>query len=41
MLCGYYILETTKTEMPDKEIEEHYKELKFVEESFSAIKRCE
>ena len=38
MLCGYYILETTKTEMPDKEIEEHYKELKFVEESFRQLK---
>jgi len=37
-LCGYYILETTKIDMPDKEIETHYKQLKFVEDAFKQLK---
>lgn len=37
-LCGYYILETTKTEMEDEKVEEKYKELKFVERSFKELK---
>lgn len=37
-LCGYYILKTTRLTMPDKEVETHYKELKFVEESFRQLK---
>lgn len=37
-LCGYYILETTKEDMADKEIERQYKGLKFVEEAFRQLK---
>ena len=37
-LCGYYILETTKLEMADKQVESHYKQLKFVEDSFRQLK---
>ena len=38
-LCGYYILETTKTEMEDKKVENCYKQLKQVEESFRQLKK--
>lgn len=37
-LCGYYVLESTKVDMPDKEVEEHYKGLKFVERAFRELK---
>lgn len=37
-LCGYYVLQTTKVTMPDKEVETHYKQLKFVEDSFRQLK---
>lgn len=38
MLCGYYVLQTTKLSIPDKEVESHYKQLKFVEDSFRQLK---
>jgi len=37
-LCGYYILQTTVVGMEDKEVESHYKQLKFVEDSFRQLK---
>ncbi len=37
-LCGYYILETTKIEMKEKEVEENYKRLKYVERAFRELK---
>jgi len=37
-LCGYYVLCTTKVDMEDKEVEVHYKQLKFVEDSFKQLK---
>lgn len=37
-LCGYYILRTTVVGMGDEEVEAHYKELKFVEDSFRQLK---
>ncbi len=37
-LCGYYILQTTLIEATDKEIESHYKGLKFVEDAFRLLK---
>jgi len=37
-LCGYYVLETSKVEMPDKEVEENYKSLKTVERAFRELK---
>ena len=38
-LCGYYILQTTVTDMEEKEIEQHYKSLKFVEDAFRQLKQ--
>ena len=37
-LCGYYILQTTKVDLVDKEVETHYKQLKFVEDAFRQLK---
>jgi len=37
-LCGYYILQTTVEDMSEEEIEERYKELKFVEDVFRQLK---
>lgn len=37
-LCGYYILKTTKIDMPDDEVERNYKQLKFVEKAFRELK---
>ena len=37
-LCGYYILKTTVQDMEEREIEAHYKGLKFVEDAFRQLK---
>ena len=37
-LCGYYILETSETEMEDEKVEESYKRLKEVERVFRDLK---
>ena len=37
-LCGYYILQTTKVDLLDKQVETYYKQLKFVEDAFRQLK---
>ncbi len=37
-LCGYYILKTTKIDMPDEDVENNYKQLKIVERAFRELK---
>lgn len=38
-LCGFYILETSETEMDDKDVEAHYKQLQQVERVFRDLKK--